>query len=377
MQQRIISKPIISADSHLMEPPDTYLPRIDKKYKDDAPRMVYDEKRGDIFTVPGMKDTIPIGLVAAAGKKAEELAGAAAAVKFADLQRGSWDPEVRMADQDRDGVAAEVIYPSVGMVLCNHPDADYKKACFDAYNLWIAEFSGTHPDRLLGLGQTAVRSPKEGIEDLIRIKKMGLRGVMMSGYPVQEDYDSPIYDELWEAAIELKMPLSFHILTSKETIKGGAGLAGRGPKLNGFMSIIRGNQDIIGTFILGGVFERHPKLKIICVEADAGWAPHYMYRMDHAFDRHRFWLPPGQSLSKMPSEYFRENVYMTFQDDWVAFKMKDMCNPRRLMWANDFPHSDSTWPWSQELLAKHTQGLTETEKNWLLHDNVAELYGVN
>jgi predicted TIM-barrel fold metal-dependent hydrolase len=377
MQQRIISKPIISADSHIMEPPDTYLPRIDKKYKDDAPRMVYDEKRGDIFTVPGMKDTIPIGLVAAAGKKAEELAGAAAAVKFADLQRGSWDPEVRMADQDRDGVAAEVIYPSVGMVLCNHPDADYKKACFDAYNLWIAEFSGTHPDRLLGLGQTAVRSPKEGIEDLIRIKKMGLRGVMMSGYPVQEDYDSPIYDELWEAAIELKMPLSFHILTSKETIKGGAGLAGRGPKLNGFMSIIRGNQDIIGTFILGGVFERHPKLKIICVEADAGWAPHYMYRMDHAFDRHRFWLPPGQSLSKMPSEYFRENVYMTFQDDWVAFKMKDMCNPRRLMWANDFPHSDSTWPWSQELLAKHTQGLTETEKNWLLHDNVAELYGVN
>jgi predicted TIM-barrel fold metal-dependent hydrolase len=377
MQQRIISKPIISADSHIMEPPDTYLPRIDKKYKDDAPRIVYDEKRGDIFTVPGMKDTIPIGLVAAAGKKAEELAGAAAAVKFADLQRGSWDPEVRMADQDRDGVAAEVIYPSVGMVLCNHPDADYKKACFDAYNLWIAEFSGTHPDRLLGLGQTAMRSPKEGIEDLIRIKKMGLRGVMMSGYPVQEDYDSPIYDELWEAAIELKMPLSFHILTSRETIKGGAGLAGRGPKLNGFMSIIRGNQDIIGTFILGGVFERHPKLKIICVEADAGWAPHYMYRMDHAFDRHRFWLPPGQSLSKMPSEYFRENVYMTFQDDWVAFKMKDMCNTRRLMWANDFPHSDSTWPWSQELLAKHTQGLTETEKNWLLHDNVAKLYGVN
>lgn len=376
MPQKIISKPIISADSHIMEPPDTYLPRIDKKYKADAPRIVHDEKRGDIFEVPGMKDTIPIGLVAAAGKTAQELAGAAAAVKFTDLQRGSWDPEARMADQDRDGVHAEVIYPSVGMVLCNHPDADYKKACFDAYNLWITEFCGSHPDRLLGLGQTAVRSPKDAIDDLIRIKKMGLRGVMMSGYPVQEDYDSPIYDELWEAAIELKMPLSFHILTSKETIKGGAGLAARGPKLNGFMSIIRGNQDIIGTFILGGVFERHPKLKIICVEADAGWAPHYMYRLDHAFERHRYWLT-ASTLSKMPSEYFRENVYMTFQDDWVAFKMKDMCTPRRLMWANDFPHSDSTWPWSQELLAKHTVSLNEQEKNWLLHDNVAELYGVN
>ena len=135
------------------------------------------------------------------------------------------------------------------------------------------------------------------------------------------------------------MPLSFHILTSNE----GVARAPRGPKINSFMSIIRGNQDIIGTFIFGGVFERNPKLKIVCVEADAGWVPHFMYRMDHAFDRHRYWMTAGK-LSKMPSEYFRENIYMTFQDDWVAFKMKDMCNQRRLMWANDFPHSDSTWP---------------------------------
>jgi predicted TIM-barrel fold metal-dependent hydrolase len=56
--------------------------------------------------------------------------------------------------------------------------------------------------------------------------------------------------------------------------------------------------------------------------------------------------------------------------------MKNLCNPRRLMWANDFPHSDSTWPHSQELLAKHTQGLTAQEMDWLLHDNVAELYNL-
>ena len=83
-----------------------------------------------------------------------------------------------------------------------------------------------------------------------------------------------------------------------------------------------------------------------------------MYRMDHAYDRHRYWMTAGE-LSKLPSEYFRENVYLTFQDDWVAFKMKDMCNHRRLMWANDFPHSDSTWPQSQELLEKHTPELTD------------------
>jgi predicted TIM-barrel fold metal-dependent hydrolase len=255
------------------------------------------------------------------------------------------------------------------MLLCNHKDYDYKKACFDAYNQWVAGYCSAHPDRLIGTGQSAMRSVEEGIEDLRRIKDLGLKGVMMPGNPQVEDYDSPIYDPFWVAAIDLGLPLSFHILTSRDDAVG----RGRGPKLNSFMSIIRGNQDIIGTLILSGVFERHPKLKIVCVEADAGWAPHYMYRMDHAYDRHRYWLTAG-TISKPPSEYFRENIYLTFQDDWVAFKMKDMCNFRRLMWANDFPHSDSTWPWSQELLKKHTAGLTEEEKNQILHDNVAELY---
>jgi predicted TIM-barrel fold metal-dependent hydrolase len=128
-------------------------------------------------------------------------------------------------------------------------------------------------------------------------------------------------------------------------------------------------------FVLGGVFERHPRLRLVCVEADAGWVPHFMYRMDHAYDRHRYWLPAG-TLTKMPSEYFREHVYTTFQDDWVAFQVKDLCNIRRLLWANDFPHSDSTWPHSQDLLAKHAAHLTEAELRLVLHDNVAELYGL-
>jgi predicted TIM-barrel fold metal-dependent hydrolase len=46
------------------------------------------------------------------------------------------------------------------------------------------------------------------------------------------------------------------------------------------------------------------------------------------------------------------------------------------MWANDFPHSDSTWPWSQEMLQTHTATLSEDEKQLILHDNVAELYGL-
>jgi len=359
-------KPIISADSHVTEPPGTYIDRIDHKYKDRAPRMVRDQKLGDVFVVDGMNRPLALGLVAAAGKSAEELAIGGG--KFEEMHRGGWDPKARMAEQDRDGISAEVLYASVGMFLCSHPDFDYKKACFDAYNLWLAEYCAASPSRLIGVGQTAMTSVEGGIEDLRKIKALGFRGVMMPGEPAVSDYDDLIYAPFYEAAVALDLPLSFHILTGKQDR-----FSGRGPRLNSFLSIVRGCQDIMGTFVLGGVFERHPKLKVVCVEADAGWVPHYIYRMDHAYKRHRYWLPAG-TLSKMPSEYFLENIYTTFQDDWVAFKVKDLCNIRRLLWANDFPHSDSTWPHSQELLREHGRGLTEHELNLILHDNVAELY---
>jgi predicted TIM-barrel fold metal-dependent hydrolase len=101
-----------------------------------------------------------------------------------------------------------------------------------------------------------------------------------------------------------------------------------------------------------------------------------MYRSDHAYDRHRNWLTAGE-LSQPPSEYFCENVYLTFQDDWVAFRTVDLMNVERLMWANDFPHSDATWPNSQALLAEHAVHLDEYQRARVLHDNCAELYGVD
>jgi predicted TIM-barrel fold metal-dependent hydrolase len=194
---------------------------------------------------------------------------------------------------------------------------------------------------------------------------------MMPGNPAVDDYDSPAYDAFWETAVELGLPLSFHILTTRETTPT------RGPRMNMFLSVVRGCQDIMGTLVLGGVFERHPGLKVVCVEADAGWVPHYMYRLDHAYKRHRYWLPPGQELSRLPSEYFAENIYVTFQDDWVAFKTADLLNWRRLMWANDFPHSDSTWPWSQEMLSEHASDLTDEQRRAILSDNAASLYGID
>ncbi|MBV8957885.1 MAG: amidohydrolase, partial [Actinobacteria bacterium] len=136
--------PVISADSHITEAPGTYVDYIDPAWRDKAPKMVDGGKDvGDLFVIDGMKTPVPMGLVAAAGKPAEEIR--VMGVKFEDLHRSGWDPQARLADQERDGVAAEVIYPTVGMQLCNHTDFDYKKACFDAYNRWMSEYCSAHP----------------------------------------------------------------------------------------------------------------------------------------------------------------------------------------------------------------------------------------
>src|SRR5207249_314801 len=277
----LMTKPPISADSHITEHPDTYRKYIDPALRDRAPHLVHDDAGGDLYVIPDLtQGALPMGLIAAAGKRPEDIRPTG---RFEEWHRGGWDPEARLADQERDGVSAEVLYPTVGLVLCRHPDLDYKQACMDAYNRWLAEYCSAHPDRLLGVGQTAVRTPADGIEDLRRIKALGLRGVMLPSRPGQADWDSPIYDELFEATLD---------------------------------------------------------------------------------------------LARLPSEYFREHVYLTFQDDWPAFQMTGLLNPRRLMWANDFPHSDSTWPWSQELLAREAACLTEAERELILHDNAAELYGI-
>jgi len=111
----------ISADSHVTEPPNCYIDHIDPKYRDRAPRLVRTEEAGDTFVIDGLDQPIPMGLIAAAGKDPKDLKMGGA--KFEELHRGGWDPTARLADQDRDGVAAELLYATVGMMLCNHPDS--------------------------------------------------------------------------------------------------------------------------------------------------------------------------------------------------------------------------------------------------------------
>ena len=370
----------ISSDSHITEPEAAYAD-IDPRFRDRAPKLAHLPGMGATIIVdPDSPDAAycPFGRIAAAGRTHIERPDG---WHWDELHPGGYDAKARLEEQRADGFAAEVIFPSVGMVLCAHPDMDYKVACFEAYNRWIAEWCDIAPDRLLGVGQTAVRTPDDAIKDLVAIKELGLRGGMLPGFPGLEDWHHEMYDPLWEAIIDLELPVSFHILTS------GEGRRWRGPGMNGFLGIFHANQDLLGTLIFGGVFERHPDLRVVCVEADAGWAPHFMFRMDTLYKRHHKWIgkvamAPGgagkeyDSLGRLPSEYFKENIYVTFQDDEVALRSLDMLNLDRLLWASDHPHSDSTWPNSEAMRNRFADLVTESQLDRIVRDNASSLYKI-
>lgn len=361
----------VSADSHVAEIDETYAD-IDPRYRETRPRASYREERGGaIFTIPNLPlaEGVPMGLICTAGRRPEEFGKP---VRWEELHPAGHDPKARLALQDEDGIAAEIIYPSMGMVICNHPDVDYRKACFDAYNRWILRFLEAEPDRLVALPQIGLRTVEEGIREIEEAKRLGFKGVMLSGNAAFEDYDHPSYDPFWEACVELGLPVSFHILTTR----GDLGDGQRGHKIIQHLITIRGNQDLMAMLIFGAVFERHPNLRVVCVEADAGWVPHFKYRMDHTFERHRHWQRYG-SIQRPPSQYFDENIYVTFQDDFsVRYALPGM-NAERILWASDFPHSDGTYPNTDRIVAELASQMTAGQAAAILHDNVSELYGLS
>ncbi len=358
---------IISADSHVAEVEACY-EQIDPKFRDQRPRAAEDADIGAFMRIPNLDIKVPMGALCRAGTPPEKWN---VPIGWSELHPAGYETKPRLGIQDEEGVRAEVIYPSVGMVLCLHPDPDYKKATFDAYNRWLAEFCEPAPERLIGMPLVPLRTIEEGIQEVEQLKQAGFRGVMLPGNPVVEDYDHACYDPFWQACIAHQMPVHFHILTTKGDMMGEP----RGPRIINQINTIRGNQNIVLMLVFGGVFERHPDLRVVMVENDAGWVPHFCFRMDHAWERHRWWMDAG-SIQRPPSEYFHQNVYVTFQDDYSVKHVIDAVNMERVMWATDFPHGDGTYPDSRKIIEKVTVGMSDTQKRMITHDNVAQLYGL-
>ena len=363
--------PVISADSHMMEPADLWTSRLDAKYKDHAPRVVKNtEHSGYIFVAPGIHPFL-VASGFARGLSGEELKEHMG--KGYEAARASgWDPAERIKDQDVDGVQAEVIYTTLGMALFQLADADLQRACFRVYNDWVAEFASYNPKRLYPIGLISLEDIQYGAKELERCAKMGMKGAMIWGSPpTDKPFFSREYDPFWQAASELRMPVSLHVLSGK---------AKESQISRDYItatSVIAHHevQRSLAVLIFGGVLERFPRLQIVSAENDVGWLPYYIYRMDHLYEK--FGAMDREPIPRKPSEYVHRQVWATFQNDPLGAANLKFFGEDQYMWASDFPHSDSTWPNSLKVIGENFAGVAPEVAHKIVYQNAAKLYGID
>src|SRR5579864_1629015 len=373
---------VMSADSHVMEPADFWATRLDVKYRDQAPRVVKNDKgAGYVFVAPGISP-FPVAGGFGTGRSGTELKEHLSKGYEAARPSG-WDPAERIKDQDIDGVEAEVLYTTLGMRLFSLDDAGLQRACFGAYNDWLAEFCSYNPKRLVGNALVSLEDIGEGVKELERCARIGLRGAMIWGSaPEDRPYSSRIYDPFWQAASELEMPLSLHVITGRGREsrlevdpKTGNVVSLAGPtRLEMYANVIHEIQRSITSLIVSGVLERFPRLKLVSAENDVGWLPHYMYRLDHAWEKYS--ALTAEPLPLKPSDYMRRQLWATFQDDPVGPGTYKFFGTSNYMWASDFPHTDSTWPNSRKVIEKDFAGVPEDVTRKIVFENAAALYRV-
>jgi predicted TIM-barrel fold metal-dependent hydrolase len=365
--------PIVSADSHVLEPHDLWTTRLaGGRFADRAPHMVEHEEHGHLFVIDGLRP-FPIGLAGAAGRSSDELR--ATGDRAEDLRAGGWDATARLDDMDADGVAAEVLYPSVGMTLAQSADREYQVACIRAYNDWLADFVAAGKGRLVGLAMIPTLDADAAVAEIERAVSLGLRGAMVPGLPPEGHYAEERFDPMWAAFAERRLPVSFHILTGAA---GGDPTLGSGLGMLGVMSVVHQVQQTLALLVFGRVFDRHPHLQVVSAEHDGGWVAHFAHRLDQMWERHHNWLGRrSRGLEHEPSLYLRRNVSYTFQKDPVAVETRHRVGVDRLLWASDYPHSDSTWPHSRKVIERDFVGVPADEVQAIVHDNACALYGLS
>jgi predicted TIM-barrel fold metal-dependent hydrolase len=372
---------LISADSHVVEPPDLWIERLPRRWRDDAPRAERDPSNNHwYFRAPGIARGVDLTLSRTAGIRTADVDAILAedpdAVVGTD---GGHDPSVRLADLWRDDTVADVLYPTAGLTLLQLDDADLQLACFRVYNDWLADVCRVDSDRLLGHGLIPTWDIDVAVTELRRCRDLGLRGAIIWTSPPRADsFFDRRYDGLWAAASELRMPISLHTLAGRRE-SAEIGQFGATVESTFYFSFRTRDelQRSLCELIASGVFERFPDLRVIGAEGGINYAAVMEQRLDSGF--RNFWGRLDHSLKMLPSEYFRRNVYLTYISDPIGLNNIRFTGADHFMWSGDYPHGAASWPNSVETIARECgdAGLDDDTVRKLTLGNVAELYEID
>ena len=374
----------ISADCHIdlcWLPPDLFTSSASAWMKDRMP-YVTDGPKGPVWVT---KKGAKLGLVNGMGSAGREYVPGkihrsdrmAATGLYEDGKRGIrrlTDPELRLKDQERDGVQAEVLYGILGATRrLNDPEAAVELVRI--YNEWLAGFCDAHPDRYAGLACIPNAPVEAGVEEMRRvIKRGGVRGLeIANSHDIVPLWD-PQWNPVWEVANEAALPVHFHTVGERrpdlDKLPPQLARVEHAVHISGFQIYM---ATTLISVIFAGVLERYRNVKVVIGESGIGWIPYVLDRMDAEWEDQFKDL----SLTMRPSEYWRRQCWATYQSDRIGIKLLDDLGHDTIMWGSDFPHPDGVWPDSIEFIERELGHLPAEVRHKLVCENAGKLYGFN
>ena len=392
---------LISADSHLEIDTKYWRNQVPEKYRDRVPHVVQTEIGGDGWVVEGeLIAEVPLDLYAGKGVRSTKDKWLPFGQRFGATP-GTGTAQQRVQEQKEDGLDAEVLFPSSSSRWWrNIRDDDAYKAIIRGYNDWLAqEYCAVAPDRLIGLGAIPMTNVDDAVTEMEHCKKLGLKGVALRAFPSNKGYPTLEDDRFWAASLDLDVPVTIHVELDRLGERAGPLLLyPKEPQLPPAAQKLRKEaaMSFAGDFarqvarfyqlgglnavqmVLPGLFDRFPKLKVYFAETQAGWVPSFFEVADLRYQRHYRWaeeLFGWQPLKHgVPSDYLKEHIYWGIVHDRIGVEMRHHVGVKRIMWSTDFPHQESEWPRSREVLDKMMQGVPENERHQMVMGNCVEFF---
>jgi predicted TIM-barrel fold metal-dependent hydrolase len=280
---------------------------------------------------------------------------------------------LRLADMGTDGIEGSVIYgPITGLTPASMRDAELRHACYRAYNDWAAEFNATDPRRLCLLAMLPADDPGAAAAEVGRVAGLGHRGVQLGHFEAATPIHDTAWEPLWAACAETGLPLSFHLIggTYLLHIKPGSW------EMAAFAAVAPMQLDeVLAAVVMGGLLERHPRLRVVLGESGIGWVPYVLERMETELDKYAGRIRDHRPALR-PTELFRRQVFVTFEEDRLGIGLIPRIGADNVMWASDYPHPDSTFPHSRREVEETFRDVDPAVTRKVVAENCARLYGL-
>lgn len=370
---------VISADDHIVEPPDTFVGRIPAHLVDRAPRVVEKEPGGTETWVYDGTELPNVGFNAVVGRPVSEYGFEP--TRFDEMRRGSWDIHARIKDMDLNGVYASLNFPSFLPGFAGQrlqlvtKDQELAMASVRAWNDWhLEEWAGAYPDRIIPCQIPWLLDPVEGAKMIHENAERGFTSVTFSENPAAlglPTLHSGYWDPFMAACAETGTVVNLHVGSSGSSPSTTDDAP---PDVQGVLFFAYAITAAVD-WLYSGIPIRYPDIKICMSEGGIGWVAGLLDRLDHMLSYHEMygtWERFGESLT--PSEVFQRNFWFCAIEDQSSFVQRDRIGVDHILLESDYPHCDSTWPNTQRTIQEEIGGLPAADIRKLTWENASRLY---